>query len=78
MTNFEKIKSMTLEELAKFNLRYTVEMQLDYDYEENAYEYPEDVIQTSDGTTFYSFNEHEALEYERLWLQSEVEEEIEE
>ena len=37
MTNFEKIRNMNVDELARFLLLNTVYEDVDYDYDENAY-----------------------------------------
>lgn len=67
MTNAQKIRAMTGEELAENNVRATIERKY-----VGVYDQYEDMWQTSDGTTFYLLKE--AVEYELDWLQQPVKE----
>lgn len=70
MTNFERIKVMTIEEMAKHNIRETIESDIDYDWEENAIESTRSVLMTSDENTFFCYEL--ALEHEIEWLNRKV------
>lgn len=73
MTYFEKIKAMTLHELAEFNVHESYEYYADYDwYSERTIEYHEIGYRTSDGSFFD--HKEDAVEYEAEWLDQEVKE----
>ena len=61
MTNLERIQKMTVEEMARFNVRYMAA-----DDEMPYYE-------TSDGEVFEYDEEEQAIKYEINWLNSECE-----
>lgn len=63
MTNADRIRAMSDEELAKNNIRY--------DYDEESYENCALWYETSDGSTFY--DEESAVEYELDWLRQPAE-----
>lgn len=65
MTNFEGIKNLSLEELARFNIRYFCYM--------NGYR-SDSEWHTSDDSIFNSAEE--ALEYETKWLQKDLDQEV--
>ena len=74
MTNFERIKAMSIEELAECNVSNATRTYTDYGFDgvdEYAYTAYEDGYETSDGEFFYSLQD--AIEHEIEWLQQEVE-----
>ena len=70
MTNADRIRNMTDEELAERNVYATYEYDLDYDYDDNPISIYNDVWATSDNFIFY-FRE-DAIEHELWWLQQPV------
>jgi hypothetical protein len=70
MTNYERRIHMTAEEMAKSNVRYVTDAEVDYDYEENPYTSLVEKIQTSDGELFWS--EEDAIAHEIEWLNAEA------
>ena len=74
MTNFERIKSMSSEELAEHNVSYATREYTDWGFD-GTDEYPytayEDGYKTSDGEFFWDLEG--AIEHEIEWLQQEVE-----
>lgn len=56
MTNYEKIKGMSVEELAEFLL---------------VWEYVDEIWIASDGSEFDSFDKETAISHEIKWLESE-------
>ena len=74
MTNFERIKAMSIEELAKHNVSYATRTYTDWGFDgtdEYPYDAYEDGYKTSDGEFFYGIED--AIEHEIEWLQQEVE-----
>lgn len=66
MTNAQKIRAMTDEELAKNNVHQTYEYTVDYDYDDNPVGEYAPCWKTSDGTIFW--DEEAAIEWEMKWL----------
>lgn len=66
LTNADRIRAMSDEELAKNNIRLSYQCDIDYDYDEESYENWTLWYETSDGSTFY--DEESAVEYELDWL----------
>ena len=61
-TNYDYLKSLSLEEMADRNIQYVTSIDIDYDYDENSYEVLRGDYVTSDGEG--------ALEHEINWLKS--------
>lgn len=70
MTNFENIKSMSVDDLAEFNVHRSYRYCIDYDYDERPLGYYEDCWETSDGETF-DFRS-DAVDHEFEWLVSDM------
>ena len=70
MTNADRIRNMTDEELAERNVYLTYEYDVDYDYDETPISNYRDVWCTSDDSIF-DYRE-EAVEHELWWLQQPV------
>lgn len=74
MTNFERIKAMSLEALAEYNVSTAIKAYTDWGFDgEDEYQYTDyiDGYKTSDGEFFYDLED--AIEHEIEWLQKEVE-----
>ena len=67
-TNYDYLKSLSLEEMADRNVQYVTSIDIDYDYDENSYEVLRGDYVTSDGETFMYYKD--ALEHEINWLKS--------
>lgn len=75
MTNFERIKAMSIKELAEDNISYATRSYTDWGFDgtdEYMYDAYEDGYKTSDGEFFYDLED--AIEHEIEWLQKEVDE----
>lgn len=66
MTNADRIRSLSDEELAKHNVREGYEYTVDYDYDDNPVGDYTPCYRTSDGSIFW--DEDSAVEYELAWL----------
>ena len=74
MTKFERIKAMSIKELAERNVYYAIKSYIDWGFDgEDEYQYTDytDGYKTSDGEFFYDLDD--AIEHEIEWLQQEVE-----
>ncbi len=71
-TNYDRIMKMSLEELAKENIRNAEISEIDYDCEENTIEFIRSGYITSTEAFFDDYDE--ALEHEILWLKEDWEE----
>lgn len=71
ITNADRIRAMSDEDLAKNNVRLSYQCDIDYNYEEEPYENWMQYYETSDGSTFYE--EEDAVEYELDWLRQPAE-----
>ena len=67
-TNYDYLKSLSLEEMADRNIQYVTSIDIDYDYDENSYEVLRGDYVTSDGETFMDYED--ALEHEINWLKN--------
>lgn len=67
-TNYDYLKSLSLEEMADRNIQYVTSVDIDYDYDENSYEVLRGGYVTSDGERFMDYED--ALEHEINWLKS--------
>jgi hypothetical protein len=65
-TNADHIRSMTDEELAAHNVQDSLEYTVDYDWDERPIGEYTPCFKTSDGATFWSYED--AVEYELHWL----------
>lgn len=72
MTNFEKIKNMTVEEMARRNIKPELEINHNWNPSCTISSIGRICYKTSDSEEFY--DENEALQHEIEWLESEVEE----
>lgn len=66
MTNGDRIRAMTDEELAAHTVQDSVEYTVDYDWDEEPIGEYTPCFKTSDGSIFWSYEE--AVEYETQWL----------
>ena len=71
ITNADRIRSMSDEELAKNNVHLSYQCDIDYNWEEEPYENWMQCYETSDGSTFLV--EKDAIEYELNWLREPAE-----
>lgn len=69
MTNYQKIKEMSVEELADFNIRPIINENKNCDCEENIIFVILEGFETSDGNEFMNYDE--AYEHELNWLKQE-------
>lgn len=72
MTNYRRLKNMTLKEFAEFNVKSSEWIEYEYDIEDNLYPSTEYGYTTSDGEKFYDYNYDGAIEHEIEWLKSSV------
>ena len=73
-TNADCIRHMTDEELAERNVHITDKCEIEYDWDEQSYEFWVAVYITSDGCQFDYYED--ALEYELSWLQQPAKEDV--
>ena len=66
ITNADHIRSMTDEELAKWNVGGSLEYTVDYDWDDNPVGEYTPCFKTSDGAIFWFYED--AVEYELHWL----------
>jgi hypothetical protein len=66
MTNADRIRAMTDEELAEHNVREGYEYTVDYDYDDNPVGEYTPCYRTTDGSIFWDVDS--AVKYELTWL----------